>query len=600
MNTTGLLAGIALPQQFERLCERHEFRPHCTPTLDGRVAFISCDEPNSHLAFGEGITVLVRGYATLPTASPAPNNQAANSHPEFANFVKQRYEAKQDCVLDDCDGSFSVVVLDATRSRLLTYRNIANNRFTYIAETPELKIIASNLASLTRSLPEVASNDAALPSYFLFRFSPGRNTLLKNVRRLLPGQSLTIEQDKIAVHQSQTLQDLTTPTAITHTDAVEQVGELFARIHSDIAALDPHAATLLSGGVDSCTLHAHWMKFATIPTGRASSFSITTDSPETQGDTQYALSAAKFFGTQHETVETSGAYLDYLIAGIRATGEPPNHVQGVFYRELAREMRGKGVTGGLNGEGADCLFGTPMTDVIRRAQRTMSLMPSNALRYAFVKLADWAQKPYWQQAFKVAMLLDNPSSREHPVNVGSVWTNYLSLDACFGAASTDAALAERRSLLDLYRVAADPLNQYHEQTMLGEVVDSATLWTSVFHEQGVDMICPFLDSRMIKFVLSLPRDVRFQYKKPKQVLKDALLKFMPREMVFRQKLAFGQPIFAWMKQGGQLRDRIEAIDANKYSFLPAEVLDAEKKHPSWFLFSLLCYDIWHEEFIASR
>ena len=112
------------------------------------------------------------------------------------------------------------------------------------------------------------------------------------------------------------------------------------------------------------------------------------------------------------------------------------------------------------------------------------------------------------------------------------------------------------------------------------------------------MICPFLDSRLLRFVLSLPRDVRFQYKEPKKVLKDALLQFMPRDMVFRQKLAFGQPIFQWMKPGGQLRDMVESLSTADYPFVTSQVLDAEKKEPTWFLFSLLCYDIWKRQFFG--
>ena len=202
-------------------------------------------------------------------------------------------------------------------------------------------------------------------------------------------------------------------------------------------------------------------------------------------------------------------------------GEPPNHVQGVFYRQLAKEMAEKGMQTGLNGEGADCLFGTPMTDIINRARRIRSVIPTNFLRGSLGKMAGSAGKRYWQQAFELAKSLNELGHRSHPVNLGSLWTNLASVDACFGREATDAAFAQRRELLTQYEVNSDPLNLYHEQTMLGEVADSATLWTGVFHEQGVDLICPFLDSRLIRFVLSLPRHLRFQNRQPKKILKDA-------------------------------------------------------------------------------
>ena len=442
-----------------------------------------------------------------------------------------------------------------------------------------------------------ATNEKQLPTFFLFRFSPARETLVKNVWRLLVGQSVEVQLGDAKVRQEQTLADLTQSFQCTSEEAIDRTGELFDQIHRDIAVVDPAAATLLSGGVDSCTMHAHWTKFANIPAGRATSISITTDAPETQGDTQYALSAAKHFGTKHDTVCTNEPYPGYLVAGIRSMGEPPNHVQGVFYRQLAKEMFDKGMLTGLNGEGADCLFGTPTTDIIQRARRIRSIVPSTFLRGSLGQLAATAGKEYWQQAFELSTMIERMSERSHPVNLGSLWPNLASVDACFGKEATDAAFAQRRDLLKQYDVSSDPLNLYHEQTMLGEVADSATLWTGVFHEQGVDMICPFLDSRLISFVLSMPRELRFQYKQPKKVLKDALLKYMPRDMVFRKKLAFGQPIFQWMRYGGQLRQMIDEIDLVDHPYLRPEVLESERAEPTWFLFSLLCYDLWHREFV---
>jgi hypothetical protein len=151
-------------------------------------------------------------------------------------------------------------------------------------------------------------------------------------------------------------------------------------------------------------------------------------------------------------------------------------------------MAARQIKTGLNGEGADCLFGTPMPDVIRRAQAIESYVPTHGLRLLLGKLAQTAGSPYWRQAFELSTGLNRLDDWAHPVNLGSVWTNLRAVEQCFGKSAIDEAFAQRQSLLGQYKVANDPLNEYHEQTMLGEVVDSATLWTGVFHEQGVDMI----------------------------------------------------------------------------------------------------------------
>jgi len=584
----GLLAGFATAQQFEDLSQKIDFRPETLATTD-QIAFFSCDEPNSHVERFSEIAVLVRGYAILPSSD------SASSQADFARHVHDQYEKNQSCSLKDCEGNFSVVILDARRGTLLAYRNIANNRYTYAHRADSRLLISSNLSILSRCV-DLKPNNKPLPTLFMFRTCPGSETLFQNVRRVLPGQSLRLSRDDFKIEQEQTFADLTSPQSVSSEEAVGQWNGLFDSVHRDIEQIDPAAVTLLSGGVDSCMVHAHWMNESNIPPTQVASMSIATEAEETQADTQYAKSAAKHFGSRHEFVTAGGDYFPYLVEDIRRTAEPPNHVQGVFYRYLAKEMAQRGINTGLNGEGADSLFGTPKTDVIRRAQKIRTTVPVSPIRNLLGSLLGAAGKEYWQQAFQLSNFLDDNSNEAHPVNLGAVWTNRDAVNACFGETASREALAFRRKLLDQFRVQDCPLNQSHAQTLLAEGIDAATLWTSIFHQEGVDMICPFLDSRAIRFALSLPNEVRFHYRDPKRILKQNLLQYMPRELVYRKKLGFGQPIFKWMQPGGQLRSEIDQLDIGRHPYLTTDVLDEERERPSWFLFSLLCYDVWLREF----
>jgi asparagine synthase (glutamine-hydrolysing) len=100
---------------------------------------------------------------------------------------------------------------------------------------------------------------------------------------------------------------------------------------------------------------------------------------------------------------------------------------------------------------------------------------------------------------------------------------------------------------------------------------------------------------MLRFALNLPPAVRYPFRRPKELLKRALERVAPREVARRRKLGFGQPIFEWLAPGGQLRPLVERIGA--YDFIRPEELERAKAQPSWFLYSLLCYDLWHKMFI---
>jgi asparagine synthetase B (glutamine-hydrolysing) len=100
---------------------------------------------------------------------------------------------------------------------------------------------------------------------------------------------------------------------------------------------------------------------------------------------------------------------------------------------------------------------------------------------------------------------------------------------------------------------------------------------------------------MVGFGLSLPGELRYPFRRPKEMLKSALSRHVPETIARRSKLGFGQPIFEWLSPGGQLRRLVDRLEARE--FIEPAVLEQAKNRPGWFLYSLLCYDLWHRMFI---
>jgi hypothetical protein len=100
---------------------------------------------------------------------------------------------------------------------------------------------------------------------------------------------------------------------------------------------------------------------------------------------------------------------------------------------------------------------------------------------------------------------------------------------------------------------------------------------------------------MLRLALNLPAAVRYPFRRPKELLKRALERVAPPDLARRRKLGFGQPIFEWLAPGGQLRPLVERI--GPHDFLHPAALERAAVRPGWFLYSLLCYDLWHKLFI---
>jgi asparagine synthase (glutamine-hydrolysing) len=348
--------------------------------------------------------------------------------------------------------------------------------------------------------------------------------------------------------------------------------------------------------VDSSYLQALWGRVAARGDGLPPSWSVSVDHPHTWEDTDYAMTASQALGTRHTLVPADGAYRDYLLDALAATAEPPNHVQSAYFGHLARAMRGAGATAGLCGEGADSLFGLGLANQVHNARTLRRLAPVRWLRALAGGVSGALGWAGLARTCRLANGLDDFADLRHPVNLVAAFTDWEMAESCFGTDNVAAAAAERRRLLDLYCLPYEPMDRLHAAGFLGEAVDSAGLWATLFNRAGADLLCPFLDSRVVRVALNLPPEARYPHRRPKWLLKQALTRHAPAELATRRKLGFGQPIFEWLAPGGQLRAMVDDLDVA--DLIDADALARLRKRPTWFLYSLVVFDSWRKLFIT--
>lgn len=538
--------------------------------------------------FSQGsLAILLRGYAI-----PRGSDQALDLA-RVAEEISDHYRDTGDLPVDRLEGSFTLVLMDGRRGRLLMHRNLVGNGNTYYTETAGGMLFASNLAELVDALGRTpAVNRTALPAYFLYRFVPGRETLFQGIYRLLPGEVVAADRRGLVRSQRLTVADLRESQPIGR-DAIDRFEETASRVLADCQDSAPRTANLLSGGVDSSLLQALLNRQQTPEERR--SFSIHVNHPHTRMDSVYAVTAAKALKTRHTLVPANEAYAHYLVDSLAATGEAPNHAQTVYFGVLGQKMAASGYPVGISGEGADSLFGLDMASEVQLARLVRTVLPYRPLRHWAAAAAQLARRRYLLGAIRMAEFIGNPGHPEHPVNVIGRLADVPAVRECFGSAAVTHAEAERRDLLRHYRVGADPLEQGHMLCFLADASHSAALWTGMLNRSGVDMLCPFFDSRMVRLAVNLETSQRFPFLRPKDLLKRSLARLASPELANRSKLGFGQPIFEWLAPGGQLRPLVERI--GKYEFLTRKAHRHALANPNWFLYSLLCFDTWHKVFI---
>ena len=510
----------------------------------------------------DGLLLLIRGYAR-PTGNSSPLDLE-----RVAQEVRAEYLEHGSLAVDGLEGSFSLALLDGPAGRVVLYRNLVGAGATYYHATPGGLLFGNNLADLVEAAGSApAPNRDVLPTFFLYRSVPGRETLFDGFHRLLPGEQITRDSRGLTRVQRHTFAGLR-GRPVTAAEALDALDATMADVMRDCAAHRPGAVNLLSGGVDSSYLQAVWNRVGP-PCDAPPSVSICVDHPRTWPDTDYAVTMAEALGTRHTLVPADDGYASYLTDLLAATGEPPNHVQSAYFGHLARQTVHQGFTAGICGEGADSLFGLGLAGHISIATAVRSFMPLRPLRHLGAAVAALAGRHEAADAIRLADYVEDYADTHHPINLVATFADRDAVAACFGTGAVADAEARRRALVDLVAPNSCLQDRLHATGYLAEAAESASLWATLFNRAGSDFLCPFLDSRVLRLAINLPPAVRYRFRRPKDLLKRALARAVPEPLANRRKLGFGQPIFEWLAPGGQLRSLVERIAA--YDFIDRPV-----------------------------
>jgi asparagine synthetase B (glutamine-hydrolysing) len=321
---------------------------------------------------------------------------------------------------------------------------------------------------------------------------------------------------------------------------------------------------------------------------------VWLDHPKTRRDLQYTLSAVEATGTHNIAIEQPLLTPGFLAQVMVRNGEFPNHVQTVYFDTLAKGMKEHGIDAGIIGEGADGLFGSGVQDFIFGAKTWRKRLPLRSFRTLASLVGRKLGKEFTPHLIEIANVIDDIRNPLHPVNLAVTFTDRKTLEKCFGKTTVQNAVDYKHGLLYQLNVPLDPFNLYLSGTAsyIWESIETASLISLLFKENGLLLCTPFLDSRMIRAALNIDLEAHFVPGNPKQVLKNALMRHVPAEVVNRPKLGFGQPIFEWLSPGGTLRERAEAIRTTGW-FSESTKRELLAK-PNWCLWTMLCFDIWYD------
>jgi asparagine synthase (glutamine-hydrolysing) len=459
-------------------------------------------------------------------------------------------------------GMFAFALYDADADALFLARDRLGVKPLLYAELSDGAVIfASELKGLlAHPMLRRAPSPQAVEDYLAFGYVPDDASIVAGVRKLPAGTTLLIRRGHPLPQPSPYWDvDFGSPTSERTSVLEEQlVGHMREAVRSRMVADVPLGA-FLSGGVDSSSVVA---LMAEESRTAVETCSIGFDEPDLD-ETRYAAQVAERFATNHRTRTVASDDFDLIDTLVEAFDEPFADASALAtYRvsELAREK----VKVSLSGDGADEIFaGYRRYRLFMGEERAKGLFPAAARRWLgtlgdhYPKL-DWA--PQFLRAKTTLQALGQPSGLAYASAVGvtpPALRQRLYRDG-FRRDLQGHEAEERYARVMRNAPAADPLSraQYADLKIWlpGDIltkVDRTSMAVSLEARE------PLLDHRLVEFAAKLPPRLRLRGGQGKWLMKKAMERYLPRDILHRRKMGFVTPISAWFR--GPLADRAAAV-----------------------------------------
>jgi asparagine synthase (glutamine-hydrolysing) len=531
----------------------------CTGLVSARLAIMDLEHGDQPLYGADGTALVGNGEIYNAPEIRAAHPGVAYKTTSDCEPAAHLYEEKGLDYVKDLRGMYAIAIYDPHAKRLVISRDEWGIKPLYYVETEDYFAFASEPQALAQAgLVERRLAADAAGEVLQLKYTTGRRTLYDRIERVLPGETLVVEDGAIAARRRLSPLEKPARRAQSWTRALKD----FERVLSESVAVhlrsDTPTTLYLSGGIDSSILLALMRRVAAAPI-TAITIGYAGDHPS--DESWHALNVARAAGAQCTRIEMSKddfwRHAPRIVAALDDLTCDPAAIPTAF---LARETQRQGIKVALSGEGADELFG----GYGRYRKAWLS---------SLVARGDYQKRGVFDETE-----LASPS----PFGDWSV-----RIDAAHRAeAARRRSRAFARQMVDFAEWLPNDILVKLDRCLMAYGVEGRT---------------PFLDREVVAFALTLPDRYKFGLTRGKWLLRHWLQKALPEAQPFLKKKGFKPPIGHWIAQGGaRLGELVAAQPGIRARFEPSDVrtIMAAAEENAQRAWSLLSYALWHSVHMA--
>ncbi|MEA9997370.1 asparagine synthase (glutamine-hydrolyzing) [Pseudomonas sp. 10B1] len=519
--------------------------------------------------------------------------------------------------LSRLNGIFAVVFWERDSSTLWVARDQMGVKPLYISSENGCFAFSSEMKGLLRgglSRPEI--DPKAVLAHLGFLWSPGDRTIVRGIRKVLPGQALCIRSGQVQrewFYYELPIQEKVTNKSIGEI-AQEVVGAVKTAVQRQLVADVPLGA-FLSGGLDSSAIVA-FASEEIRSRGRLQCFSIRVENGSTSkegfsDDLPYAEKVAKHLDVDLHVVGVGDEMMDRLPEMVYLLDEPtpdPAALNALFISELAHK---NGIKVLLSGAGGDDIFTGYRRHFALAQERWWGSLPQ-FIRSALAKTSNLlpASSPLSRRLGKAFHYAGLPADDR-------LISYFLWLDPGQALGLLAPDLRRELTVEDLFSPLRNTLSRLDEDaTPLDKMLSLECKHFLADHNlnytdkmgmaTGVEVRVPLLDLDLVKLAGTLPSGLKQKGRTGKWIFKKAMEPYLPHDVIYRPKTGFGVPLRNWLQ--GRLKPLVDEVLSpislrNRGIFDADAVADLVKADRSgridaaYTLFGIVCMELWCKQYL---
>jgi len=527
------------------------------------------------------------------------------------------YEERGLDFLAELNGMFAFALWDVRLGRLLLARDHAGIKPLYYWRDGRRIYFASEIKALL-AIPELPRRlrIPSLVDYLTFLWVPGEHTMLEGIQKLEPGHLLLWQDGKVETRRWFEL-NYESDRSQRAEQWVEAVHDTFMRTTRRQMVSDVPLGAFLSGGLDSSSIVACMRQsFPSRPIRTYTVRFAPGAMAREQGvdDYPYARRVASALGVELKSIEVESDVVRLLPKMTYHLDEPdadPAVFPSYLISKLARE---DGTTVLLSGTGGDeVFFGYRSHQAYREYDRLGStagfpLARAAAGAASVSALFLGAHHVVARRLAKFGRGLGRAGLQRHLALAD--WSSDAVRAELLLPGLREARRAHEVSCMERYAESfiGDGTLNLHSHLLLQTFLAAHNFLYTDKSSMAVslEVRVPFMDVELLRLAARIPEEYKLRGHTTKWVLKEAMERHLPHDVIHRKKTGFGAPLRHWIRKdlAGVIEELLDprCIEARGL-FDPVVVRRlladnaAGRSDHVYLIYALLTLEIWMRTFL---